>query len=136
MANHRRLRRQAKRMVLQSRLKSDFRAPATIVANFARGLMKGILASGRDLLDKARIVTAGFAFDERVIRDDIGGLAGALPILPAEYPDIGGPFLAVVMNLAKPAALVNLGHGQRRHHGRAHALLRMDARMGGSTDNF
>src|SRR5437016_14273764 len=108
------IRGQMEGMVLQSRLKSDFRAPATIVANFARGLMKRILVSGRYLLDEARIVTAGFAFDERIIRDDIGGLAGALPILPAEYPDIGGPFLAVVMNLAKPAVLVNLRHGQRR----------------------
>ena len=115
MAHNRRIRVQAEGMVLQSGLKADLGAPAALVAHLAGRPKKSLSIGCRYLFDETRIVTAGFTFDERIIGDHIGGIAGTgavqepLVVAPAMSVSLGLPGGALPLT-AKSLALTATVH--------------------------
>src|SRR5262249_34071953 len=109
---------------------------ALVVLHLAAGLEERALPGARDDLDELGVVAAGLAADEDVVGDDVGGVAGALAVLAAEHPDVGGARAGRLLDLAEPAAPTGIRDGQRPHQRRRDALLRVNPSVGGAAEDL
>ena len=93
-------------------MKANAGASATLIAYRAGGTLKRVTIRSGNGLHKPHIMTAGLAADVHIVGNDIGRLAGAVAVAAAEAADVGGPLLAILLDLAEPALFVDLRQGQ------------------------
>src|SRR5205807_1298274 len=74
-------------------------------------------------------MTAGLAADKHIIGHYVGRDARTLPIRAAKAADIRGPLFSSATDLAEPTVTMDLREGERCHHSRGDATLRMCTRM-------
>src|SRR5262249_54136169 len=101
-------------------------APLDVADRAGRPLERLAVRRG-DHAHEPGVVAARLAADADVIRDHVRRLAGAAVVAAAEAADVRRALVAVAHHLAEPALTEDLRQGQRRHHGRRHAVLRVDA---------
>ena len=95
-----------------------------------RGAAKRLLDLAHDALAERRIVAARLGAQRGAVGYHVGGVAGA------ERPHVAGAAAALLLDLAMPAAAVQVGDGARRNGNGAHAPLRRGAGVAGQALHF
>src|SRR5262249_52424910 len=123
-------------MVVETARELDLRLAAAVVGDLPGGAGEGGAVGAGDRRGEAGIGAAGRTVEMGVGGDDVGRFAGTLAVTSGETADIRRALAIGLMHLAEPAAALDLGQRQRRHHRRRDALFGMNTGVGGTANDF